>query len=491
MRILFLLLTMTVGIMPQNIISENSLVPTSYNELISCVKAVKNDKLNIILEYIAQSAEGRDIPALLVSKTKFGHDKNKLKVLIFAQQHGNEQSGKEGALLVLNKISSGKLNKLFDNIDLIIVPQVNPDGSEKNERRNGHAMDLNRNHLIMTEPEIIGLHKLFNKYLPEMTLDVHEYFPFTEDWEKFGYIKHWDEQFGAATNPNISEEIKSYSNNDFLPYVKQRLERNGFTFNNYILGGPPNEFRMRHSTFDINDGRQSLGILNTFSFILEGLNGKDAFKDNLKHRAEGQAAAIEAFLEFGAKNKNKIKELVSAERKKLVNSFEGDKVTIRMEHISGNNTLKLKLQSVLSGKDTVIAVNNYHNSFSKILESAKPAGYLLPKSDKRIKPFLDNHGITYSEYKPGRKDKLYKYTITWVDSVELEETMIPDPHVTKTKINGLNTEEYYFIPINQLHSNMLVLGLEPQSMLGVAVYNEYTDWITAGKDYPVIRIETK
>jgi cellobiose-specific phosphotransferase system component IIA len=491
MKLVFLFLCITVYIMPQNLTTDNSPKPTTYTELISRVKSVKNDKLNIRLEFVAQSSEGRDIPALFISKSEFGKDKNKLVVLVFAQQHGDEQSGKEGALLLLEKISSGELNKLFNNIDLIIVPQVNPDGSEKNQRRNGRNMDLNRNHLIMTEPEVIGLHRLFNKYLPEMTLDVHEYYPYTDDWIKFGYIKHWDEQFGTTTNPNVSAEIRSYSNNDFLPFVKQKLEQNGFTFNNYILGGPPNEFRMRHSTFDINDGRQSLGILSTFSFILEGLNGKDSYKDNIKRRAEGQSAAIEAFLEFGANNRETIKKLISSERQKLVSGHEGEKITIRMEHISSNNTLNLTLQSVSSGKDTLIKTKNYHDSYNKIIEVTKPAGYLLPKPDKRIKAFLDNHSILYTEYKPGVKDRLFKYNITSVDSIELEETVIPDPHVSKIPLKSINFKDYYFVPVNQLHGNMLVLGLEPQSMLGVSVYEQFSDWITAGNDYPVIRMETK
>jgi len=33
---------------------------------------------------------------------------------------------------------------LFDRIDLVIVPQMNPDGSEINKRLNGNEADLNR-----------------------------------------------------------------------------------------------------------------------------------------------------------------------------------------------------------------------------------------------------------------------------------------------------------------------------------------------------------
>ena len=76
---------------------------------------------------------------------------------------------------------------------------MNPDGSEINVRRNANGADLNRNHLILTEPETIALHRLFNKYLFEATMDVHEYYPYTEDFISYGYIKYFDEQIGTTT----------------------------------------------------------------------------------------------------------------------------------------------------------------------------------------------------------------------------------------------------------------------------------------------------
>jgi murein tripeptide amidase MpaA len=62
-------------------------------------------------------------------------------------------------------------------MDIAIVPQMNPDGSEQNQRRNGNNADLNRNHLILTEPETMALHRFFDNYLFEVTMDIHEYFP--------------------------------------------------------------------------------------------------------------------------------------------------------------------------------------------------------------------------------------------------------------------------------------------------------------------------
>ncbi|MCX8057404.1 MAG: DUF2817 domain-containing protein, partial [Ignavibacteria bacterium] len=247
---------------------------TSYDELKNFVEEIDQKFDFVKSEVLTQSKEGRNIYALFFSKNNFAKSKNKLRVLFFAQQHGNEQSGKEGALLLIKELTKPENRYLLDRIDFAIIPQVNPDGSEKNQRRNANGVDLNRNHLILTENETQALHSLFDKYEFDVTLDVHEYFPYSNDWKEFGYYKSAEEQLGLLSNPNVSVEIKNYQKKKVLPWIKKYLEGKNYSFCEYVVGGPPNKERLRHSTVDINDGRQSFGILNTLSFILEGKNGR-------------------------------------------------------------------------------------------------------------------------------------------------------------------------------------------------------------------------
>jgi hypothetical protein len=464
---------------------------TSYSQMLSYLYKIVEEDSRIKMEFIGESVEGRKIPVVSISSSDFGEDSSKVKILIFAQQHGNEQSGKEGALLLLKDIVSGEFDEFLGNSDLLLVPQMNPDGASKNERRNGNNADLNRNHLILTQPEVIGLHKLFNRYLPEATLDVHEYYPYSDDWIKFGYLKDSDEQFGTTTDINVSEKIRRYSSMEFLPFAKNYLKERGFSFNNYILGGPPGENRMRHSTVDINDGRQSFGILNSFSFILEGKNGRDQKIENIRHRAEGQKTAMQAFISFVSQNRKKIKNLVNNERNKLIHSKQGKPVAVRMEHIKGDSVLSLSLKSVYSGRDTFLTVEEYHSVVEPLLNINKPLGYLIPRDSVGLLKMLQNHNIKIEPYKQNINERFERYYIEKVDSVLLEELMLPDAVLRIEEVSELLPESYSFIPINQLNSNMLVLALEPQSMIGIVVYDEYRNWIAAGKYYPIIRVLRK
>ncbi|HSP87864.1 MAG TPA: M14 family zinc carboxypeptidase [Ignavibacteriaceae bacterium] len=461
---------------------------TTYKELTSFLDELNKNAL-LKSEIIGTSVDGRNLYVVKVSTGEFGSDNSKIKVLIFAQQHGDEQSGKEGSLLLLKEIAEGKLDYLFEKIDLLLVPQMNPDGSEKDKRRNANDADLNRNHLILTQPETIALHKLFDQYLPEASMDVHEYSPYSEEWEKFGYLKNFDEQVGTTTNLNVSEKIRKFSNEEYLPFIKSFFEEKNFTFHNYIPGGPPEVELIRFSTYDVNDGRQSFGAMNTFSFIQEGKNGKDSL-DNIKKRAEGQATGMKGFLEFIYSNKDKIKSLVVEERNKLINGKADNKVALQMDHISNGEKLNLSLLSMKTNTDTIITVNDFRPVVKSLYDVERPKGYLIPKNLPELYDWAIRQNLFISEYENMPDQKIEEYFITEIDSINFEGDIVVNPKVELKEIkNKINEQDYYFIPTKQLKSNLIVIALEPKSMLGLVTYKNFEHLLKRREYFPILRVE--
>ena len=488
--IIILLLAFEIAFSQQTPLEKSNFTKiTSHAELSQFIKDVDKKYDLIKSEVIAKSVVGKELFAIYFSKDGFGKDDSKVKVLIFAQQHGNEQSGKEGALLLITELLKPENLYLFDKIDFVLVPQVNPDGSEKNQRRNGNSMDLNRNHLILTEPETIGLHKLFDKHLFEVTMDVHEYAPYGETYKQYGYRHNNDEELGVNTNINISKEIRIMQKKVYLPYIEKYLEDRNFSYFEYSPGGPPEIDYIRHSTFDINDGRQSLGIQNTFSFIQEGLNGKDVFIDNIKHRAEGQMTGMLGLLEFAYNHKDEIKNLVSEGRKNLIENRVSQKVAIQLDHFSDGSKLELPMLSYYSNKDTVITVNDYRPIVKSIYDVTRPKGYLVPKRLKEIVDWADRHELIYSDYKKSKDDKTEQYFISGIDSMDFERDIIVNPTVeVKTISNNLNENDFIFIPVNQLRNNMIVIALEPKSELGLVTYKQFEHLLKKGEIFPILRL---
>jgi hypothetical protein len=462
---------------------------TSHTELTQFIKEVDEKSDLIKSEVLTKSVEGRELFAVYFSKNNFGKDESKIKVLIFAQQHGNEQSGKEGSLLLVAELLKPENQYLFDKIDFVLVPQMNPDGSEKNQRRNGNSMDLNRNHLILTEPETVGLHNLFNKYLFEVTMDVHEYAPYGETYKNYGYRHNNDEEVGVTTNINVAEDIRTLSKKEYLPFIKKYFNDRNYSYFEYSPGGPPEIDYIRHSTFDINDGRQSLGIQNTFSFIQEGLNGEDVFVDNIKHRTEGQMTGMRGLLEFAYNHRDEIKNLVKTEREKLVSNKVSNKVAIQLDHFADGSKLELPLLSYFSNKDTVVTVNDYRPIVKSIYDIERPKGYLIPKNLTEVVEWADRQALTYSDYKKSDDDKIEQYYISEIDSIDFERDITVNPKVEIKKVqNNLSDCDYIFIPVNQLRNNMIVIALEPKSMLGLVTYKQFEHLLKKGEDFPILRV---
>ncbi|MFT3737768.1 MAG: M14 family zinc carboxypeptidase [Breznakibacter sp.] len=465
--------------------------PSNYDELSDYVKKLDEASPQLDVEIIGQSLENRHIYALKYSSSEFGKDPNKLRVIVFAQQHGNEQSGKEGALLLAGELIKPENQYLLKHIDLAIIPQVNPDGSEQNKRRNSKGVDLNRNHLVLEQPEVVALHRFFDKYLFHANMDVHEYAPYGETWKAYGYRNNSDVLIGCGSNINIAKEIRDLSSNGFIPFYLNYLTERKFSTSLYAPGGPPEIEYIRLSTFDINDGRQSFGIQNSFSFIQEGLNGIDNFSDNIKHRADGQKTGIRALLEYCHANHAQIKTLVETERAVLLDGKPA-RVAIQMEHVANGQRHALHVYSYATGNDSTIMVRDYRPAVRSVTDVSKPQGYLVPKSCRELIDWAARYNLTTSKLKKSPKFKIEQYAVGSLDSIDFEGDVIVDPNVVATDVTqATQTRDYIYIPTGQIKGNLIVTALEPKSELGLVTYPSYSHLLKADSPFPVLRVVKK
>ncbi len=458
---------------------------TSFDELKRFVLEIDSVSKIVKSEVLTKSKEGKEIFILYFSNGEFGKNKNKLKILFFAQQHGNEQSGKEGALLLIKELLKKENQYLFDRVDFALIPQMNPDGSEKNRRQNSNGIDLNRNHLILTENETRALHKIFDKYNFEVTLDVHEYFQYSNDWKEFGYYKNADEQLGLLSNLNINENLRVYQKKRVLSYVKNYLTERGYYFSEYVVGGPPNKERLRHSTIDINDGRQSFGIHNTLSFILEGKNGKDMYLDNIERRAKAQSETMFALLKFCYEYQKEIRKLVANSRQ---NNLKKKNIVIRADHFPDGSSFVLPVKKVEEMVDTIISVSNYHPQVKSLLNIEVPYAYLIPNDDSLLVELVKNHNLKFLVDIPENR-RIIQYEIASIDSILIEGEYLVDLKVNKIELTKKQLKKsYIIIPTNQLKKNLIVLAFEPESMSGLTQYEMFR-YLIKNKKYPVLRLE--
>ena len=94
----------------------------------------------------------------------------KIKVLAWSQMHGNESSTTRA---ICELLTSDDLYQIIENIELYIIPVLNPDGADAWTRGNANNVDLNRDAVSLSQPESILLQKVFDDFKPDYCFNLH------------------------------------------------------------------------------------------------------------------------------------------------------------------------------------------------------------------------------------------------------------------------------------------------------------------------------
>ena len=123
----------------------------------------------LALEEVGRSVEGRAIHLLTL-----GHGPR--RILLWSQMHGDEPSATPALLDVSDTLLSGgrEWETVLDNLTLLMVPMLNPDGAERYARRNAQAIDVNRDALALSTPEGRLLKTLRDRFTPELGFNLHD-----------------------------------------------------------------------------------------------------------------------------------------------------------------------------------------------------------------------------------------------------------------------------------------------------------------------------
>jgi len=438
----------------------------------------------VTLRQIARSGQGRSIDAVFISSSQSSSpNPPRLRVLLFAQQHGDEPSGKEALTMLAAGLVNGALDTVLRRVDLIIVPQMNPDGAELRQRWTADSLDQNRSHLMLSTPEVRGLHELFQAWSPHVTVDVHEYNVFSRSWVEAGIIRAADVQMGLLTNPNVPAALRAFQSQVVLPAVAAGMERNGYSFHEYIVGSP--QSRIRHSTTEINDGRQSFGILSTLSFIQEGRQ-EETLEKNLERRVRSQLTALEALLEVCARQAREIQQLVENERARGASRI-GEPFATVMEHGAGPQTLRIPVLHAGRGAGTLWQVTPYHGEVTVHLQEMLPEGYVVPDSLDDLLNLLLAHGLKATAVVGEQRLQAGLYVLDTLYTEELEE----QPHLrvgymlkdtTLTISSG-----HWIIPLDQPAALLIATILEPASIWGISRYERFAR-LYRNRIFPIIRL---
>ncbi len=119
---------------------------------------------------IGHSVEGRAIERLTVGR-------GPIKVFMWSQMHGNEPTHTAVIFELLglwnHEPESAATREILDACTLEIIPMLNPDGAERNQRRNADGIDINRDARHLQTPEGRLLKAQAEEIRPDFAFNLH------------------------------------------------------------------------------------------------------------------------------------------------------------------------------------------------------------------------------------------------------------------------------------------------------------------------------
>ena len=201
---------------------------TSDEALVGFLTTLAGASRCLRLSSLGQSQQGRDLP--LVYLTREGLDDplaiarlDRPVIWLLGQQHGNEPAGGEAMLALAAALSSGELRPLLDRLSIVIVPRGNPDGAAADRRVLASGVDLNRDPLLLSQPETRALHRIMRLLPPDVVIDHHEFSVGGRWAEKFGALHAVDVMILEATHPGVPKSLTEIAGRLYRPALEAAM----------------------------------------------------------------------------------------------------------------------------------------------------------------------------------------------------------------------------------------------------------------------------
>ncbi|HUG21947.1 M14 family metallopeptidase [Piscinibacter sp.] len=217
-------------------------------------------------------------------------------VLLVGQQHGDEPATAEAMIVVAQELAGGRLTRLLEHINVIVLPRANPDGAHEGRRATASGIDLNRDHLLLRTPEAQAQARLAREYRPAVFVDAHEYNPVGRFVQKFGGVQRFDALLQYAMTPNLPPFIAKASEEWFREPLLGSLKTAGLSSEWFhTTSDDPNDKRVAMGGVQPDTARNVNGLRNAVSFLIEG-RGAGLGRLHLKRRVHTQVTAIASIL---------------------------------------------------------------------------------------------------------------------------------------------------------------------------------------------------
>jgi hypothetical protein len=455
----------------------------SYREMEAFLSSVSG-KGKLIVSAEATTSRGRSVH--LVHATRGGTPA--FRVLLYAQQHGDEVSGKDALLYLLRDVARDP-SLLPEDVDLWVLPMVNPDGAEAGTRRNADGADINRDHMVLEQPETRALHRVVRRVRPHLAVDCHEFTRDSEERRKRGVLAWPDITMDGVANPLFDPAVVAAARR-WVDESAAPLAAAGHTFLRYTVGGLPPDDEQRHSAPDLDSGMTAVGAYGGLSFIIEA-----AVRRAAPDPAADLASRVDAYLvlfwrflrDEGRRAVDRA--AVEAARSRPLPPFVP---TNYLWVNPGMAITDFPLLEAATGRTIRVPTANLMTTMAVKSVVPTPVGYAVePRAATDFAELLERHGIPFERLAAGREVRAERCTLLRIED-EFDEvySRYEGRQVTRrdAAVGTALPAGALWVPLAGEDAVRTALLLEPAALYGVYQYPRFRKHASPGEPLPVLRV---
>lgn len=478
--------TIGAGVAPQQLQTPAERVDysqggTLYDPLMSFVYELEagTDLMNVIK--LTETLMGRDVVLATLSSPAVFRPSDLAKsdkpvVLIVNNVHGGEVAGKDAAMEIMRDLVHGDLRPLLDEVVVLVVPTINPDGAEERRRTNEEGFDLNRDYIKLESQEIHALvTQVIQEWQPDIWVDTHH-----------GGSDPYTLTYQTNMNPAGDQELVAFGNDRILARVREALraeDYDGFWYTGVgsvdgVEGWVPTSVEPRKQHVFAT-------LANTVGFLFETPNGRNRVTNNgtevvpipeeerYRHQVRGQYIGQRELIRFAAEESEDLKAVVRNARERAIrlgnDDTDDDQIVLEYEQVEKYQDSYWRRVGGRGGRggDDVsyeLVTGPVFTRFEPTRTTTRPYGYLIPPSMTKLIAVLLEHDIAVKRLNEPATLEVEAY-----DATAIETTSYFQAHYLKS-VNAdkvTETVEFpvgaFFVPSGQPMSNFISYLLEPET----------------------------
>jgi hypothetical protein len=426
----------------------------------------------VSMQPLTSTLLGREMKLITIAEPAMSTPQDALRsgktiVLLAPSVHGGEVSPKEAVQLVAKELVGGELRSVLEDVIVLAVPLINPDGGEVRRRTNEAGYDMNRDYVKLESQEIQAL---VTQVLTEWTPDIHV------DGHHGGSVPYVITYQGTL-NPAADAELRAFPYEQIFPRIREAVQAEDYASFDYsgtrtengVLGWGSTsvEARKHHVYTGLTN---SIGILletpgNSRRVMRDGTLQEIPQEERYYHQIRGGVIAMSTILRVAAEQRETIRALTTASRMRAIaaGTAGGDQVVLEYAVTNrGNEPVWMPDPDAPLGY-TLREVPVYLK-WEPTRTTTRPVGYVMPPSMAAVVPILQDHDIAVYKFRTATTIAAEVYSATRVNSNEyFQGHYLKSVEVKKDAQQLEVSAGWYWVPTAQSRAQLISYLMEPET----------------------------